>query len=145
MALQLPDGYPARAQADVDGEAAQAEEELNARERQELAANGASPGDSDDDEGGGPAGPGSAREISMLRACRHVDEFQKLNRISEGTYGVVYRCVCFHVEPFRALHKGLLLECGKMRASTWCAAFASDSSCTPSPAISVRPWFQVGS
>jgi hypothetical protein len=26
-----------------------------------------------------------------LRPCRHVAEFEKLNRISEGTYGVVYR------------------------------------------------------
>jgi len=28
---------------------------------------------------------------NMLQECRSVDEFEKLNRISEGTYGVVYR------------------------------------------------------
>lgn len=81
----------------MDGGAALAEEELNARERQELAS-GASPGgqESDDDGLRGPAGPGSMRQISMLHSCRPVEEFNKLNRISEGTYGVVYRCVTPH-------------------------------------------------
>lgn len=27
----------------------------------------------------------------MMQGCRRVDEFKKLNRINEGTYGVVYR------------------------------------------------------
>lgn len=27
----------------------------------------------------------------MLEECRSVDRYEKLNRISEGTYGVVYR------------------------------------------------------
>ncbi|KAF5826062.1 kinase-like domain-containing protein [Dunaliella salina] len=27
----------------------------------------------------------------MRRECRSVDEFEKVDRISEGTYGVVYR------------------------------------------------------
>lgn len=27
----------------------------------------------------------------LLKPCRHVDQFEKLNRIDEGTYGVVYR------------------------------------------------------
>lgn len=27
----------------------------------------------------------------MLQECRSVEEFERLNRISEGTYGVVYR------------------------------------------------------
>ena len=43
-------------------------------------------------EAGGGAGLGHARNISMLRSCRSVDEFQRISRISEGTYGVVYRC-----------------------------------------------------
>lgn len=29
----------------------------------------------------------------MLEECRSVDRYEKLNRISEGTYGVVYRWV----------------------------------------------------
>ena len=31
------------------------------------------------------------RGVSMMRECRCVDRYEKLNRISEGTYGVVYR------------------------------------------------------
>ena len=31
------------------------------------------------------------REVSMLQACRSADEFERLNHISEGTYGIVYR------------------------------------------------------
>jgi len=32
-----------------------------------------------------------ARHVSMLHQCRSVEHYKKLNRISEGTYGVVYR------------------------------------------------------
>lgn len=31
------------------------------------------------------------RQVSMLNECRSVENYEKLNRISEGTYGVVYR------------------------------------------------------
>ncbi|KAF9605835.1 hypothetical protein IFM89_018855 [Coptis chinensis] len=31
------------------------------------------------------------RSINMLHGCRSVDEFERLNKIDEGTYGVVYR------------------------------------------------------
>lgn len=31
------------------------------------------------------------RNINMLQGCRSVDEFERLNKINEGTYGVVYR------------------------------------------------------
>eukprot|EP00252_Welwitschia_mirabilis_P000125 TRINITY_DN1008_c0_g1_i1.p1 TRINITY_DN1008_c0_g1~~TRINITY_DN1008_c0_g1_i1.p1 ORF type:complete len:816 (-),score=171.29 TRINITY_DN1008_c0_g1_i1:812-3259(-) len=31
------------------------------------------------------------RMIDMLQGCRSVDEFERLNKIDEGTYGVVYR------------------------------------------------------
>ncbi|EOA33520.1 hypothetical protein CARUB_v10019855mg [Capsella rubella] len=31
------------------------------------------------------------RSINMLQGCRSVDEFERLNKIDEGTYGVVYR------------------------------------------------------
>ncbi|BBN16034.1 hypothetical protein Mp_7g02920 [Marchantia polymorpha subsp. ruderalis] len=37
-----------------------------------------------------PPGP-QMRAIDMLQGCRSVDEFERLNRIDEGTYGVVYR------------------------------------------------------
>jgi cell division cycle 2-like protein len=33
----------------------------------------------------------AVRGIDMMQGCRRVDEFKKLNRINEGTYGVVYR------------------------------------------------------
>ncbi|KAJ6808576.1 cyclin-dependent kinase G-2 isoform X1 [Iris pallida] len=31
------------------------------------------------------------RSINMLQGCRSVDEFERLNKIDEGTYGIVYR------------------------------------------------------
>ncbi|EFJ34477.1 hypothetical protein SELMODRAFT_405853 [Selaginella moellendorffii] len=34
--------------------------------------------------------PPQLRSIDMLRGCRSVDEFERLNKIDEGTYGVVY-------------------------------------------------------
>ncbi|XP_061987507.1 cyclin-dependent kinase G-2 [Populus nigra] len=37
-----------------------------------------------------PAGP-PQRSVNMLQGCRSVDEFERLNKIDEGTYGVVYR------------------------------------------------------
>lgn len=37
-----------------------------------------------------PAGP-PQRNVNMLHGCRSVDEFERLNKIDEGTYGVVYR------------------------------------------------------
>ncbi|XP_057416218.1 cyclin-dependent kinase G-2 isoform X2 [Lotus japonicus] len=36
-----------------------------------------------------PAAP--QRTVNMLQGCRSVDEFERLNKIDEGTYGVVYR------------------------------------------------------
>ncbi|KAI3816742.1 hypothetical protein L1987_16446 [Smallanthus sonchifolius] len=33
----------------------------------------------------------SQRSVNMLQGCRSVDEFERLNKIDEGTYGVVYR------------------------------------------------------
>lgn len=35
----------------------------------------------------------SKRAVNMLEECRSVECYEKLNRISEGTYGVVYRWV----------------------------------------------------
>lgn len=37
-----------------------------------------------------PAAP-PQRCVDMLQGCRSVDEFERLNKIDEGTYGVVYR------------------------------------------------------
>eukprot|EP00899_Mesostigma_viride_P003332 jgi/Mesvir1/129/Mv07792-RA.2 len=88
------------------------ERELNARERADIenddsddelvgrppALSDEEDDDEDDDDGGGgkdtsgddrPEDP--RRHISMLQSCRHVDEYERLNRIDEGTYGVVYR------------------------------------------------------
>ncbi len=42
-----------------------------------------------------PAAPPAAPPPrSMLRECRSVEAYEKLNRISEGSYGVVYRARC---------------------------------------------------
>ncbi|CAL1354891.1 unnamed protein product [Linum trigynum] len=50
--------------------------------------------DSEDEDGSQgalePAGP-PQRCVNMLRGCRSVDDFERLNRIDEGTYGVVFR------------------------------------------------------
>lgn len=35
--------------------------------------------------------PPPQRSVNMLQCCRSVDEFERLNKIDEGTYGVVYR------------------------------------------------------
>jgi cell division cycle 2-like protein len=37
-----------------------------------------------------PAGP-PQRSVNMLQGCRSVDEFERLNKIDEGTYGVVHK------------------------------------------------------
>ncbi|CAI9785094.1 unnamed protein product [Fraxinus pennsylvanica] len=31
------------------------------------------------------------RSVNMLQGCRSVDEFERMNKINEGTYGIVYR------------------------------------------------------
>ncbi|CAI0627245.1 unnamed protein product [Linum tenue] len=50
--------------------------------------------DSEDEDGSQgtpePAGP-PQRSVNMLRGCRSVEDFERLNRIDEGTYGVVFR------------------------------------------------------
>ncbi|GJP49655.1 hypothetical protein CLOM_g8838 [Closterium sp. NIES-68] len=90
------------------------ERELNRRELEELANGVGDGGGSGDEEEGsmamrdtavaaataaaaaakGGEAAGVAGFISLLRSsggCRSVDEFERLNRIDEGTYGVVYR------------------------------------------------------
>nr|XP_043625588.1 cyclin-dependent kinase G-2-like isoform X2 [Erigeron canadensis] len=45
----------------------------------------------DDSPGTPEPAPTSQRSVNMLHGCRSVDEFERLNKIDEGTYGVVYR------------------------------------------------------
>ncbi|KAL9246558.1 hypothetical protein vseg_020076 [Gypsophila vaccaria] len=46
----------------------------------------------EDDSSRKPEIPAPAkRTVNMLMGCRSVDEFERLNKIDEGTYGVVYR------------------------------------------------------
>lgn len=62
---------------------------LNAKEHEELATGRDT--DTDSDIESVSEFQATRREISMLNACRRVDCYERLNRISEGTYGVVYR------------------------------------------------------
>ncbi|KAH9622008.1 hypothetical protein KSS87_020066 [Heliosperma pusillum] len=45
------------------------------------------------------------RSVNMLMGCRSVDEFERLNKIDEGTYGVVYRAKDKKTEEIVALKK----------------------------------------
>ncbi|MQM05465.1 hypothetical protein Taro_038275 [Colocasia esculenta] len=45
------------------------------------------------------------RAINMLQGCRSVDEFERLNKIDEGTYGVVYRAKDRKTDEVVALKK----------------------------------------
>ncbi|XWS22727.1 hypothetical protein CRYUN_Cryun29cG0061100 [Craigia yunnanensis] len=48
--------------------------------------------ENENDSGGTPEPPAPPlRSVNMLQGCRIVDEFERLNKIDEGTYGVVYR------------------------------------------------------
>ncbi|OMP00212.1 hypothetical protein COLO4_12812 [Corchorus olitorius] len=48
--------------------------------------------DNENDSRGTPEPPvPPVRSVNMLQGCRSVDEFERLNKIDEGTYGVVYR------------------------------------------------------
>eukprot|EP00850_Spirogloea_muscicola_P014616 SM000106S13964 [mRNA] locus=s106:281759:284864:- [translate_table: standard] len=90
------------------------ERELNQRELQELSDGGGvgggseeelqRPESSSDNDGGGAAASAASQEdggreagavrrrvIDMLQGCRPVEDFERLNCIDEGTYGVVYR------------------------------------------------------
>lgn len=59
--------------------------------------NGSLSGTESEDDQGSKGTPDSAfsptRRVNMLQGCRNVDEFERLNKISEGTYGVVYRAM----------------------------------------------------
>ncbi|XP_051122431.1 cyclin-dependent kinase G-2 isoform X2 [Andrographis paniculata] len=47
--------------------------------------------DDRDSSGSSKQGHPPQRSFNMLQGCRSVDEFERLNKIDEGTYGVVYR------------------------------------------------------
>ena len=81
----------------LDGE--EYERELNKKELQELDEDSGSEDrevqqpelDSEPEEENSTVGVPQHRAIDMLQGCRSVDEFEKLNKIDEGTYGVVFR------------------------------------------------------
>eukprot|EP00198_Chlamydomonas_reinhardtii_P012719 XP_001702056.1 cyclin dependent kinase [Chlamydomonas reinhardtii] len=54
------------------------------------------------ERGGAGSAPG---QIANLAECRSVDEYERLNRISEGTYGVVFRARCKKTGRICALKK----------------------------------------
>lgn len=67
---------------------------LNAKERRELREMAdATPEPVDDDSAQADGSPESDATTApnMLQQCRKVDNFQRLNCINEGTYGMVYR------------------------------------------------------
>jgi len=47
--------------------------------------------DDDDEEPSGGGGRRRRRRVPLFDGCRSVDEFERLDRIDEGSYGVVYR------------------------------------------------------
>ncbi|KAL4282018.1 hypothetical protein GQ457_03G009870 [Hibiscus cannabinus] len=47
--------------------------------------------ENENDSRGTQEHPSPLRSVNMLQGCRSVDEFERLNKIDEGTYGVVYR------------------------------------------------------
>ncbi|KXZ53820.1 CDKH1 protein [Gonium pectorale] len=46
-----------------------------------------------------------SQQIASLAECRSVDEYERLNRVSEGTYGVVFRARCKRTGRICALKK----------------------------------------
>ncbi|KAH8500393.1 hypothetical protein H0E87_015593 [Populus deltoides] len=56
-----------------------------------------------------PLGP-PQRSVNMLQGCRSVDEFERLNKIDEGTCGVVYRAREKKTGEIVALKKLLMLK-----------------------------------
>lgn len=76
----------------------QYDKELNERELMELDDDVHHDGEeqhpeveSEEEEPSTVPAPPPQRTINMLQGCRSVDEFERLNKIDEGTYGVVYR------------------------------------------------------
>lgn len=62
---------------------------LNEAERRDL--DGPSP-DAAEDENDALLALPVMRAVSMLNACRRVENYERINMISQGTYGIVYRC-----------------------------------------------------
>ncbi|KAG2494355.1 hypothetical protein HYH03_007412 [Edaphochlamys debaryana] len=57
------------------------------------------------EEGGEGEEPLVSAQITAMAECRSVDEYERLNRISEGTYGVVFRARCKKTGRICALKK----------------------------------------
>lgn len=73
----------------TDAQAEQAEiAALNEAERRDL--DGPSP-DAAEDENDALLALPVMRAVSMLNACRRVENYERINMISQGTYGIVYR------------------------------------------------------
>ncbi|KAK9277707.1 hypothetical protein L1049_007254 [Liquidambar formosana] len=66
------------------------DEERRSKDNSVSQSDTASEDENDSRETPEPAVP-PQRSVNMLQGCRSVDEFERLNKIDEGTYGVVYR------------------------------------------------------
>lgn len=65
-------------------------------ERHNISDVSCSPSDTESDEDNDVCSPQeppttTQRGVNMLQGCRSVDEFERLNKIDEGTYGIVFR------------------------------------------------------
>eukprot|EP00250_Pteridium_aquilinum_P012882 c21003_g1_i1 orf=383-3004(-) len=94
MVSEAASGSMAVKENDVD----QYERDLNDRELMDLDKDTDHDGeeeqpevDSEEEEQSRTQVAQPVRVINMLQGCRSVDEFERLNKIDEGTYGVVYR------------------------------------------------------
>ena len=65
---------------------------LNAKEAAELAAATPAAVEPDAEEDAEEDEAAQRAAISMLHCCRNVDEYERVSRISEGTYGIVFKC-----------------------------------------------------
>ena len=52
------------------------------------------------------------RPLNMVAACRSVDEFERLNKIDEGTYGVVFKARDKRADEIAALKRVKIDEGG---------------------------------
>ena len=97
---QLPELYHHPAQTrpgDLQVEREEAElAALNAKEAAELAAATPAADPAAGEEAAEEEEAAQRTAISMLHCCRSVDEYQRVNRISEGTYGIVFKCAAEH-------------------------------------------------
>ncbi|PIN26380.1 Protein kinase PITSLRE [Handroanthus impetiginosus] len=68
--------------------------DIDDNQNYDVASVSQSDSESEDDHGSRDTpdlAPPVQKSVNMLQGCRSVDEFERLNKIDEGTYGVVYR------------------------------------------------------